>query len=91
MRDTEEGRHRLAFVRKFAALRKDDDAFSTDATLEWIDNDAPDAILSYVKTSPDGRSRWFCAVNLTKGEVETRIAGRGKEHFEAAEWRLVRL
>lgn len=90
-RDFPEGRRRLDFVRKFAALRRDDDAFSTDAELRWIDNSAQDAVLSYEKVSPGGGSRWFCAVNLTSKPVRVRIDGRGDVDFAPSEWKMEKM
>lgn len=88
MRDTQEGRERLDFVRRFARLRQTDDAFSTDATLTWVDNDRPDAVLSYLKQAPG--SAWLCVVNFSKSAQTVTVPGYGCYNLAAGEWKLVR-
>ncbi len=85
-RDTTEGRRRLSFVRKFSALRMSDSAFSTDAEMVWLDNDAPDSVLSYERVSPDGSSRHLCIVNLSKHRVKVQVQNRGSFDLAPAEY-----
>lgn len=87
-RDTPEGVRRLSFVLKFAALRKTDPAFSTDARLDWVTNSCPDAVLTYRKTSADGASKWLCAVNFRKVPVTVKIPGRDPFPLAPAEWKM---
>ncbi|MBQ0032223.1 MAG: hypothetical protein KBT68_05425 [bacterium] len=88
-RDTPEGRERLAFVRKFARLRQADAAFSTDAMLTWVDNDCPDAVLSYVKQAQG--SAWLCVVNLSKSAQKATVSGYGCHELGVGEWKLISL
>lgn len=88
-RDTQEGRERLVFVQRFARLRQTDDAFSTDATLTWVDNDCPEAVLSYVKRASG--TAWLCVVNLSKSAHTVALQGYGRYELAAGDWRLTRL
>lgn len=47
--ETQEGEMRFAFLRKLCVIRKTEPAL-TNGTLEWLDNDRPESVVSYLRT-----------------------------------------
>lgn len=68
--ETDAGRARFAFVRKLCAMRKTEKAL-TKGELTWLDNDAPEAILSFVRTF--GGERIVTVINLTDKPVKVAV------------------
>ena len=58
---TEQGKRRMALVKKLIELRKDPVFY--DGKTRWLDNDKPDAVLSYTRESKEGAA--FVAINAS--------------------------
>jgi cyclomaltodextrinase len=69
--ETPTGKARLGFCKKLCAMRRAERAL-THGALAWLDNDAPDAVLSFLRTLDD--EQILAVVNLTGKEVRVRIA-----------------
>ncbi len=84
--DTPKGKARFAFCKKLCAMRHAERALTHGAVV-WLDNDAPDAVLSYLRTIGD--ERILTVVNLTGRKVTVRVAvppdGPSKAHPLLAE------
>ncbi len=81
--DTPTGRARFALCRKLCELRKSEPALKQGA-LQWLDNNQPEAVLSYVRTA--GTESVLVAVNLSAQPVTVRIrppATAGKRLLES--------
>ncbi len=68
--DEPAGKARFAFCKRLCALRHAERAL-TDGEVAWLDNDAPAAVLSYLRQTPD--ERIFCVVNLSNQTKRIRI------------------
>lgn len=68
--DTPTGQARFAFCKQLCAMRHAERAL-THGTLAWLDNDAPDAVLSYLRTLGD--KQILTVVNLTGRQVRVQI------------------
>jgi glycosidase len=68
--DTPAGKARFAFCQKLCALRSDERAL-TQGSVNWLDNDAPDAVLSYVRTL--GSEQILTVVNLAGRPVNVQV------------------
>lgn len=66
---TEQGKRRMALVKKLIELRKDPVFF--DGKTRWLDNDNPDAVLSYARESKEGAA--FVAINASDKCVSTTV------------------
>ena len=77
--DTTAGKARFAFCQKLCALRTSQPAL-TRGDLVWLDNDAPAAVLSYIRTS--GNQRILSVMNLTSNPVSVHVRG-SEGTFEA--------
>ena len=73
--ETEDGRARFAFCQKLCALRKTESAL-TRGELTWLDNDAPDAVVSFTRTL--GGERIVTVINLSGRAVNVKVAGAGE-------------
>ncbi|NQT14160.1 MAG: alpha-glucosidase C-terminal domain-containing protein, partial [Planctomycetes bacterium] len=74
--DTAAGKARFAFCKKLCAMRHAERTL-THGALTWLDNDAPDAVLSYLRTLGD--EQILTVVNLTGQQVSVQlVAPRGK-------------
>ena len=62
---------RFAFCKQLCAMRHAERAL-THGALAWLDNDAPDAVLSYLRTLGD--EQILTVVNLTGRQVRVQIA-----------------
>ncbi len=60
---------------RFAALRTKEPAF-TAGQLEWLANDRPEQVASFMRVAPDGR-RLVCAFNLGKEPVTVKVSLAG--------------
>lgn len=69
--DTPAGKSRFAFCQKLCGMRHAERAL-THGEVIWLDNDAPDAVLSYLRTIGD--EQLLTVVNLTGQEVRVHIA-----------------
>lgn len=69
--DTTEGKARYALCRKLCALRHAERAL-TDGEVTWLDNSAPQGVLSYLRTL--GNQRILTVVNVTGRPVKVRMA-----------------
>jgi len=72
--ETAAGKARFAFCQKLCALRKAEKAL-TQGEVVWLDNDAPEAVLSYLRTLGD--EKILTVVNLTKTPVKVSVKGLG--------------
>lgn len=63
-----EGRKRLGLLRKLSGIRHSVPAFSS-GSMEFAGTSAPERILAFVRTAPDG-SKFLVAVNTTDAEVK---------------------
>lgn len=70
--DTPAGKERFAFCQKLSALRHKEPAL-THGSLTWIDNDAPDAVLSFQRTLKSDRI--LTVVNLSNKSVNVKFKG----------------
>ncbi|MDO4630508.1 MAG: alpha-amylase family glycosyl hydrolase, partial [Planctomycetia bacterium] len=77
--ETETGQNRLAFLGKLAEIRKNDPIF-TRGTVEWLDNDAPDEILSFYRVL-DGRKK-LVLINMKPKSVTVKVSGVTAENVE---------
>lgn len=66
---TEQGKRRMALVKKLIELRKDPVFF--DGKTRWLDNDNPDAVLSYARESEEGRA--LVVINVSDKCVSTIV------------------
>jgi glycosidase len=80
--DTPAGKARFAFCQRLCALRHAEPSLTYGA-LAWLDNDAPDAVLSYLRTL--GHEQILTVVNLTGRQVRVQIAAppEGTSDFHA--------
>lgn len=69
--ETDTGRGRFAFVRSLAELRSGNDALRR-GTLRWLDNDRPEAALSFLRESES--EKVLVVLNLTKEPVRVTVA-----------------
>ncbi len=70
--ETAPGRARFAFCQRLCALRKTEKAL-TQGELTWLDNDAPESVLSFVRTL--GGERVVAVINLGGRPVKAKVAG----------------
>jgi len=70
----EAGKARFAFCQKLCALRKSEKAL-TQGDVTWLDNDAPEAVLSFVRTIGD--ENVLTVINLTGNPVKVSVKGAG--------------
>jgi glycosidase len=70
--ETAVGKARFAFCQKLCALRRSEPALTHDE-LVWLDNDAPTAVVSYLRTS--GSEKILTVLNLTDKAVNTKLTG----------------
>ncbi len=68
---TAAGQARFAFCRRLCAMRRSRPAL-TRGELVWVDNDAPSAVLSYLRTSAE--EKVLTVVNLTNKPVNVKLA-----------------
>lgn len=68
--ETNAGRARFAFVQKLCAMRKAEKVL-TKGDLKWLDNDAPTAVMSFVRTF-DGE-RIVSVINMTDKPVKVTV------------------
>lgn len=66
---TEQGKRRMALVKKLIKLRKDPVFY--DGKTRWLDNDKPDAVLSYTRESKEGAA--FVAINASDKCISTTV------------------
>lgn len=69
--ETEEGKKREAFCSELCAMRHSNTILA-DGELEWLDNDNPDQVLSFLRIL-DGK-QILVAINLTNQKAKTRIS-----------------
>lgn len=77
--ETEPGKARFAFCQKLCALRTSEQAL-TQGELTWLDNDQPEAVLSFARTL--GSERIVSVINLTDKAVNVKITGAGDGVFK---------
>jgi glycosidase len=70
--ETEAGQARFAFVQKLCAMRLSEKAL-TKGVLTWLDNDAPEAVLSFVRVL--GNERIVIVINLSDQPVKVAVKG----------------
>lgn len=70
--ETAAGKARFAFVQKLCALRKSEPALTQGEVL-WLDNDKPDAVLSFARTL--GKERVVALLNVAGAPVKVAVAG----------------
>ena len=75
--ETPAGRSRFAFVQKLCALRRAERAL-TQGELAWLDNDAPEAVLSFARKLGDGQV--LAVINLTDKPVRVSVKGAGEAY-----------
>ena len=68
--ETSEGKARFAFCQKLCALRKTEKAL-TQGELTWLDNDQPEAVLSYLRSL--GSEQILTVVNLTRKPMKVTV------------------
>lgn len=68
--DTPEGKARLAFCEKLCALRHAERAL-TDGSVIWLDNDQPDAVLSFLRRTSTGEI--LSVLNFSEKPVTVRL------------------
>jgi len=68
--DTPAGKARFAFCQKLCGMRNAERAL-THGEVVWLDNDAPEAILSFLRRTDD--EEVLAVVNLTGQEVRVRV------------------
>lgn len=68
------GRARFALCQRLCAMRKARKAL-TQGELAWLDNDQPEAILSFVRTL--GNEQVLTTINLTDKPVKASVKGAG--------------
>ena len=69
--DTPTGQARLAFCKRLGAMRRAERALTHGAVV-WLDNDQPDAILSFLRCTSD--EAVLSVVNLSEHKKEVRIS-----------------
>lgn len=69
---TPEGRERTAYCRRLAALRHHEQAL-TGGTLQWLDNDQPESVLSFLRILPD--EQILTVVNLSGEPRWVHVSG----------------
>lgn len=69
---TAAGQARFAFCRKLCALRRAETVL-TRGEVAWLDNDAPAAVLSYLRVS--GNAKILTVANLSDQPVTVKLAG----------------
>ena len=67
--NTEQGKRRTALVKKLIELRKDPVFF--DGKTRWIDNDKPDAVLSFARETKDGAA--LVVINAADSKISTLV------------------
>jgi len=75
--ETPAGRSRFAFVQKLCALRRAERSL-TQGELAWLDNDAPEAVLSFARKQGDGQV--LAVINLTDKPVKVSVKGAGEAY-----------
>lgn len=70
--ETAVGRARFALCQKLSAMRRAEAAL-TQGEVVWLDNDAPAAVLSYLRTA--GNEKILAVVNLTGQPVNVSLKG----------------
>lgn len=70
--ETAAGKARFAFCQKLCALRRSEPAL-TRGELVWLDNDAPTAVVSYLRTS--GSEKILTVLNLADKAVNITLTG----------------
>lgn len=78
--DTPTGRARQALCKKLCTMRHAEKAL-THGTLLWLDNDQPDAILSFVRRMPD--EEILSVVNLSDRAIKVRLALPGPARWSS--------
>ncbi len=69
--ETPKGKARFAFCKSLCAMRHGERAL-TDGSLTWLDNDAPESVLSFLRTLDD--QQVLAVVNLSGKEVEVQVS-----------------
>jgi glycosidase len=72
--ETDAGKARFALMQKLCALRAGEKAL-TQGELTWLDNDQPEAVLSFARTL--GGERIVAVINLTGQPVRVKVAEDG--------------
>lgn len=72
--DAPAGQARLAFCRQLCAIRRGERAL-TDGEVVWIDNDQPEAVLSFLRRTPD--EELLSVVNLSDRALPVRLTFPG--------------
>lgn len=72
--ETAAGQARFAFCQKLCGLRRSEPVLWR-GEVEWMDNDAPSAVLSYQRVLGD--ERILAVMNLTGKEVSAKVTGAG--------------
>jgi cyclomaltodextrinase len=67
---TPRGKARTELCRRLCRMRRDTKAL-THGTLEWVDNDMPDELATFIRTLGD--TRILVAINLSDHRVESRL------------------
>ena len=70
--ETADGKARFAFCQKLCALRTSEPAL-TQGELAWLDSDAPEAVLSFVRVF--GGEKILMVINLTDKPVKVSVKG----------------
>jgi len=70
--ETAAGKARFAFVQKLCAMRRSEKAL-TQGGLAWLDNDAPQAVVSFARAL--GPERVVSVINLTDTPVKVSVKG----------------
>ncbi|MFZ2643675.1 MAG: alpha-amylase family glycosyl hydrolase [Verrucomicrobiia bacterium] len=70
--ETVAGRERFAFCQKLCAMRRSEPAL-TQGDVVWLNNDAPEAVLSFLRTHGDRQI--LTLINLTSGPVNVKVQG----------------
>ena len=70
--ETAAGKARFAFCQKLCAMRRSEPAL-TQREVVWLNNDAPEAVLSYLRTSGNGKI--LTVLNLTGNPVNVKLPG----------------
>ena len=70
--DTPAGKARYNFCKKLSEIRHSEPSLN-QGSIEWIDNDAQDAVLTFERTL--GKERILTVVNLTGKQVSVKIKG----------------
>lgn len=70
--ETAAGKARFAFVRKLCAMRRTEQAL-TQGELMWLDSDAPQTVLSFVRSK--GHEEIVSVINLSKQPAKVTVKG----------------